>query len=57
MKKIAKLDTWDLPDTKRIPNGYDETSIPEATPKNMLIFMNKINELTDKVNKLSKKKK
>jgi hypothetical protein len=57
MPKIKKLDVWEFYDTKEEWVGYDRTSIPEATPKNMFMLMNKINELTSEVNKLRKKRR
>ncbi len=50
--QIKKLDTWSLPNTVQKPDGYDQKTLPEATANNMLIFMDKINELTDAVNSL-----
>lgn len=37
-------------DTQEVRDGYDFKSIPDATPDNMLILMNKINELIDIIN-------
>lgn len=51
--EIEELRAWGLPDTVKKRDGYDLTSIPEATSENMLIFMNKINELAVEVNRLS----
>lgn len=50
-RKISKLDSWDFSDTKEIYQDYGRKSIPEATPRNMVILMDKINELTRVVNK------
>ena len=54
-KEIDKLSVWNFAHTKLVPDGYDWKSIPEATPENMVILMNKINELIDLVNILSVK--
>jgi hypothetical protein len=54
IKEIKKLDTWDMSDTVCKPDGYDMTTIPDATSNNMLIYMEKINELTDVLNELTK---
>ena len=50
---VKKLSTWDLPDTVSKPDGYDRKTLPEATSENMMIYMNKINELTEVVNRLT----
>lgn len=52
--EISELHWLDYPDTKQIPNGYGFKTIPEATPENMVVMMNKINELTNVVNELLK---
>ena len=51
-EEIRELWSGDFPDTKEIPSGYDWTSIPEATPSNMVILVDKINELIEIINKL-----
>jgi len=51
-REIKELTSRDFKDTKRIPDGYEWTSIPEATPENMVTMMNKINELTKVVNSM-----
>jgi len=53
MNKIEKLSQWEYPNTKLIPDGYDQRLIPEATPDNMEIMMDKINELIETVNELT----
>jgi len=53
--KIQKLDTFDFPNRELKADGYDTTSVPKATPDNMIVLINKINELTKVVNKLKKK--
>lgn len=52
MTHIKTLDSWSLPDIVSIPDGYDMEQVPEPTSRNMKIFMEKINELTDKINEL-----
>lgn len=52
--KIKELSTWDLPDTVNKPDGYDQKTLPEATSDNMLIYMEKINELIKEVNSLKR---
>ena len=52
LTELPTLDAWDFPDYKLVPDGYDQKRIPEATPENMAILMNKINELTEAVNTL-----
>jgi hypothetical protein len=53
-KEIKEISTWDLPDKVMKPDGYDRKTLPEATAENMLIYMNKINELVAVVNKLER---
>lgn len=53
-KRIEELSTWDMNDTVEKYEGYDRISYPEPTAKNMMLFMNKINELTVEVNRLNK---
>ena len=52
-KEIKKLSTWDMPDTVKKPDGYDLKSLPEATSDNMVVYMKKINELIEVINKLT----
>ncbi len=51
--EITKLSTWDIADTVVKWDGYDQTTIPEPTARNMKLYMDKINELTEAVNKLT----
>lgn len=51
---IKELSTWDLPDTASKPDGYEQKTLPEATSDNMLIYMEKINELVKEVNRLKR---
>jgi hypothetical protein len=53
-KEIKEISTWDLPDTVIKPDSYDRKTLPEPTAQNMLIYMNKINELVAVVNKLER---
>lgn len=50
MEAIKKLDTWDMSDTVYVQDCWDRKEMPEPTAKNMLLFMNKINELSETVN-------
>lgn len=52
-EEIEKLSTWDMADTVGAWDGYDQTTIPEPTARNMKLYMDKINELTEAVNKLT----
>lgn len=52
METIKKLDTFDMSDTVYVQNGWDRIEMPEPTKKNMLLFMRKINELTETINVL-----
>ena len=54
-KIIDIITTWELPDTKEIPDGYDRKSVPEATSRNMYVYMKTINELVAQVNILTEK--
>lgn len=51
-KKIDAISTWDMPNTVQKPSGYDYETVPEATSANMVVLLNKINELVNEVNKL-----
>lgn len=56
-KEIKEISTWDLPDTV-MKNDWDgRKTLPEPTAENMLIYMNKINELVAVVNKLERMNK
>jgi hypothetical protein len=52
-EQINELDLWDMPNTVNISDGWDRKLAPEATSKNMLLMMNKINELVQRVNELT----
>jgi len=52
--KVKELSTWDLSDTVSKPDGYDRKTLPESTSDNMLIYMEKINELVKEVNRLKR---
>jgi hypothetical protein len=52
--KVKELSTWDLPDTVSKPDRYGRKTLPEATSDNMLIYMEKINELVKEVNRLKR---
>ena len=54
---ISKLSSWDMPDTVGKADGYDIKQVPEATSDNMEMMMNKINELVQEVNRLSRMNK
>lgn len=52
--EITKLSTWDMADTHQHCGWCnDQTTIPEPTARNMKLYMDKINELTEAVNKLT----
>jgi len=51
--RIQGLTGWDFPDTVRKWVDYDTKSVPEATTNNMVVMMDKINELVETVNKLT----
>ena len=54
MEKIETLSAhFNFGDTVSVPDGYDLHTIPEATSADMEVLMNKINELTERVNTLS----
>jgi len=52
MEEIKELDTWNMSDTVYTQDGWDRKELPEATAKNMALFMDKINELSKAVNLL-----
>jgi hypothetical protein len=51
---IQELSTWNMPDTVSKPDGYDMKTLPEATADNMVIMMDKINQLVKEVNRLNR---
>ena len=53
MEDIELLSTYDMPSTQILGNDYCVHDYPSATPENMLILLNKINELTEKINELT----
>ncbi len=53
MKRLENLAKWDFPDKKYIPDGYDLTDVPDATPENMVVLMDAINGLVDRINSLT----
>jgi len=53
MEKIKELSDYNFNDTVQVYKEYEYESIPEATSRNMVILMDKINELTMRVNALS----
>lgn len=55
--EISELSTWDMGDTVYKQDGYDRKTLPEPTAENMLLYMNKINELVKRVNILTEHNK
>lgn len=51
--EITKLSTRGMEDTVGKWDGYDITRIPKPTARNMKLYMDKINELTETVNRLT----
>lgn len=49
---IEELSTFDM-ETKYVPDGYDMTQKVVSSDRNTEIMMDKINELTEQVNKLT----
>lgn len=41
-----------MPDTVQKTSGYEYETVPEATSANMMVLMNKINELVNEINRL-----
>ena len=52
IQKIKTISTFDMPDTVQKTSGYEYETVPEATSANMMVLMNKINELVNEVNRL-----
>jgi hypothetical protein len=52
IQKIKTISTFDMPDTVQKTSGYEYETVPEATSANMMVLMNKINELVSELNKL-----
>jgi len=44
------LSTNHFQQTSMVPDGYEWKELPDATKENMLILMQKINELTERLN-------
>ena len=53
MEEIELLSTCDMQITQILGNDYYVNDYPSATPENMLILLNKINELTERINELT----
>jgi hypothetical protein len=53
IQKIDTICTWDMPDTVQKTSGYEYKTVPEATSGNIIVLMNKINELVNEINKLN----
>ena len=51
-EQIRTLSEWDFPDRKYVSDGYEMESVPEATSKNIVVLMNKINELIEIINQM-----
>jgi len=49
---MEELCSWEFSDTKQVADGYDMKIVPEATSTNMVVLMDKINELVQVVNSL-----
>jgi hypothetical protein len=56
-REIIELSVWDMPDTVSKPDGWDRKTLPEATARNMKLYMDKINELVQTVNRLTETNK
>jgi hypothetical protein len=52
IQKIDTISTFDMPDTVQKTSGYEYETVPEATSANMVVLLNKINELVNEVNRL-----
>lgn len=46
---IKELWVDNFPNTEYVPDGYDMTTIPKATSQNMVVLVDKINELIEHV--------
>ena len=55
MKRPQTLSSWDFIDTKHVPDGYNWTSVPEATTENFNTLLEKYNELVELVDALAEK--
>ena len=52
MSDIKKLYSWDFPNTKLKPDGYDMTGVPELTEDNFHILIEEYNRLVEAVQEL-----
>lgn len=50
--KLQKLDQWDFPNHKHIPDGYDMTQVPVASDDNFQVLVDAHNNLVDTINTL-----
>lgn len=55
MKHVKEISTWDLNDTSVQDYKQDRITMMNPSSKNMHTLMLKINELTERVNKLTSK--
>jgi hypothetical protein len=53
MEEIELLSAYDMQSASILENDYYERDYPAAIPENMLILLNKINELTERINELT----
>jgi hypothetical protein len=53
MEEIELLSIYEMQSSPILGNDYYEHDYPSATPENMLILLNKINELTERINELT----
>ena len=57
MKELEKIEKWDLHDvTTKVGILREEKWYPEPTKENIKILVDKVNALTEAVNKLAKTK-
>ena len=49
MKRPEEISSYELPDTKSVPDGWDWKSVAESTAENMQLVIDRHNELVELV--------
>lgn len=55
-KLITKLTSRDFPLTLNLGSHFSRKDAPQANAQNMLILMNKVNELTKRLNQIERER-
>lgn len=52
--ELDELTTWSFPDTKYVPDGYDQREVPALTEANFHLLIERHNDLVRAYNSLRK---